>query len=197
MQTYSPVSVLTGHAAGLTEPRRIGCEHDESASTRGHLADHGGLRGHSVGDVYPWRVVGYGDGSWAVESCKGETVARCYSNDACKRAHAMARSFKVLHPLGRVEDDDNGNPCNVSGPLDEIAERLEGYLLVLHTPASGYSDRVRVCNGTRRSTDQGGYPAIRVLNHGTGMVSLVSTRWLARARYLSVSIPVSEFADFG
>jgi len=33
--------------------------------TIGHSASHGGLRGHSVGEHYPFRIVGLGD-YWAV-----------------------------------------------------------------------------------------------------------------------------------
>lgn len=201
MKTYSPVSVLTGHAKGITEPRRIGCEHD--ASTRGHLADHGGLRGHSVGDAYPWRVVGYGDDSWAVVSARNETLARCYDRaghpaavaDACKRAHALARAFKVLHPAGYVERTPGGCPANISGPLHEIAQRLEGLLLVV-----GYSDGTRdkllVCSGQERNkqlSTNGGNRTIKVLNHSTGNISAVSLPWLAHNQNLSVSLDLSGF----
>lgn len=100
MQTYSPVSVLTGHASGLTEPRRIGCEVD--GSTSGHAASQPGLRGHSIGDTYPIRVVGYGDNSWAVESPSGETLARYYGPGSCAMAHAKARQLKASHPDGHL-----------------------------------------------------------------------------------------------
>lgn len=190
MKTYSPVLVLTGRASGLTEPRRIGCEHN--GATKGHRADQGGLRGHSVGDAFPWRVVGYGDGSWAVEDCRGNTFARCRdlphdpAYDPCKRAHALARAFKVLHPLGYVEDTPGGCPANISGPLDEIAARLEGHLLVVNY-ANGGGDRLRVVDG--------GKGMLKVLNHSTGKLSLVSLPWLAHNQNLSVSLDTDACTD--
>lgn len=101
MKTYSPITVFAGRAHGITEPRRIGCEHDTSASTRGHAADHGGLRGHSIGDTYPWRVIGLGDG-WAVEDCRGNVVFQNSGFQACEIAHAKARILKSLYPKGHT-----------------------------------------------------------------------------------------------
>ena len=101
MKTYSPVEVLTGHAKGITEPRRIGCEH--GGATKGHRADQGGLRGHSVGEAYPWRIVGYGDHSWAVEGPNGHTYGRYYGKGACSIAHERARELKARYPDGRVD----------------------------------------------------------------------------------------------
>ncbi len=98
MQTYSPVSVLTGHAEGLTEPRRIGCEFD--GATSGHAAAQPGLRGHSIGDTYPWRVIGYGPG-WAVEGPDGiESTHEGFLS--CEIAHATARGLKQLYPDGHT-----------------------------------------------------------------------------------------------
>lgn len=136
MQTYSPISVLTGRASGITEPARIGCQ---GGATKGHRQDQGGLRGHSVGDSYPWRVVGIGD-SWAVQDCRGVTQARYWphpgdNDDAtpCRRAHSMARQLKLLHPLGRIEEAPCGGPANISGPVSELVGRLLGhYLKIRH-----------------------------------------------------------------
>jgi len=33
--------------------------------TEGHVGSTGGLRGHSVGGMYPWGIVGYGNDTWA------------------------------------------------------------------------------------------------------------------------------------
>ena len=77
--------------------------------TKGHLADHGGLRGHSVGEVYPWRIVGYGDGSWAVVDVTGQKFARYFGdngNDLCQR---VAEYCKARWPDGRIPEGTD--PC--------------------------------------------------------------------------------------
>lgn len=192
MQTYSPITVITGRASGITEPARIGCGRSEGATTRGHSAGQGGLRGHSIGEFYPWRVIGFGDGSWAVSSSQGDILARFYPRDEDPEdhhlylAHAQARAFKTLHPQGHVEFTPGGNPANISGPLDSIAERLEGRLLVVGYP-TGARDKLRVCH------QQG--QCLRVLNHSTGLVSLVSIPWLAHNQNLSVSLDITDFIE--
>ncbi|AUR81865.1 hypothetical protein NVP1015O_51 [Vibrio phage 1.015.O._10N.222.51.E5] len=62
------------------------------ASTAGHLASNGGIRGHSAGDSFPMLVVGKGnpfDGSfrWQVRTPKGVVVGSfCNSHNAERHA---------------------------------------------------------------------------------------------------------------
>lgn len=44
------------------------------AATRGHLADNGGVRGHSAGDVFPFIIVGTGDDKWHVQLPDGRMM---------------------------------------------------------------------------------------------------------------------------
>lgn len=44
------------------------------ASTRGHLSDNGGVRGHSAGDVFPFIIVGTGDDMWHVQLPDGRRI---------------------------------------------------------------------------------------------------------------------------
>ncbi len=46
--------------------------------TSGHLLNNGGLRAHSVGDIYPWRIMATGTANdlvWWVINPAGEKVA--------------------------------------------------------------------------------------------------------------------------
>lgn len=72
-------------------------------------------------DIHPWRVVGLGSG-WAVVDT-GERV--WWQGDDVYEAHAQARVARLLHPAGKANRID-GDPCNISGPLDSIPERLAG-----------------------------------------------------------------------
>ena len=45
----------------------------ENATTKGHSAAQGGLRGHSMGDAYPEIVIGKGDGFAKYNLLTGET----------------------------------------------------------------------------------------------------------------------------
>lgn len=58
--------------------------------TLGHRADQPGLRAHSIGDTWPYRVVGKGDGSWEVHrnGCR-----QVLSGLDCKAAHDTARKL--------------------------------------------------------------------------------------------------------
>lgn len=62
----------------------------QAGNTVGHRADQPGLRAHSVGDTWPYRVVGKGDGSWEVHrnGCK-----QVLSGMGCKVAHDTARKL--------------------------------------------------------------------------------------------------------
>jgi hypothetical protein len=105
MKTYSTIDVFTGRAHGLTEPASIGMGY---GPTRGHAASEPGLRGHSIGDTFPWRVVGLGNGAWQVEGVHGQVAAYfahgtpwvATSDDACACAHRAAKVLKTLHPAG-------------------------------------------------------------------------------------------------
>lgn len=74
----------------------------KAQQTLGHRADQPGLRGHSVGDTWPYRVVGKGDGSWEVHrnNCRQALVGL-----SCREAHKWARYFastqrKATHVQG-------------------------------------------------------------------------------------------------
>ena len=60
------------------------------AITSGHLANNGGIRGHSAGDFYPFRVMAKGipsDLFWHVIGTQGKTIAiYTTSAQACNRA---------------------------------------------------------------------------------------------------------------
>ena len=45
----------------------------ENATTKGHSAAQGGLRGHSIGDTFPDTVIGVGDGFAKYNLLTGET----------------------------------------------------------------------------------------------------------------------------
>ena len=61
-----------------------------SQRTLGHRADEPGLRGHSVGESWPYRVVGKGDGSWEVH--RNGCPQRLTKMD-CTTAHRVARDL--------------------------------------------------------------------------------------------------------
>lgn len=66
-------------------------ELQHQARTQGHAATEGGLRGHSVGDTWPYRVVGVGSG-WEVHRNGSPQRIRC---DDCGEAHEWARVLKA------------------------------------------------------------------------------------------------------
>jgi len=61
------------------------------SKTAGHSATEGGLRGHSVGDTWPYRVVGYGNGMWAIETNGGGGVRSTPPMFSVSGAHEIAR----------------------------------------------------------------------------------------------------------
>jgi len=184
MKTYSIIDVLTGRARGLTEPRRIGCEHGEAATgeTRGHRDDQPGLRGHSVGDAYPWRVVGRGDGSWTVEGSDGQVAYRTHDNDGegSARAGRRARQLKILHPAGYVEETAAG-PANISGDPASIPQRLAGRRIIIR-----YSD-----GQVSRLVADTGQPipaAVTYRNLDTGHRGSIPVRYLVHCQTIAVDI---------
>lgn len=108
--TFSAIDVFAAvrrgqPSPGITEPRRIGCEHGNTpagTATSGHAAAHGGLRGHSIdADTYPFRIVFCG--GWEIHDATGR-VCRHYGDDAdsCELAHRFARYLKARYPDGRL-----------------------------------------------------------------------------------------------
>jgi len=73
-----------GHVPCRTEPRSVGTG---AGATVGHRSDEAGLRGHSVGEFYPYRVVGKGDDTWEVHrnGCGQALVGM-----TCDEAHKVA-----------------------------------------------------------------------------------------------------------
>lgn len=67
--------------------------------TKGHRDDAGGLRGHSIGDAYPYSAVGGVDEqgtNWTVTNLlTGETFGTYHGNNACTLAHADCDRRKV------------------------------------------------------------------------------------------------------
>lgn len=61
-----------------------------SSITKGHSSTEGGLRGHSVGESWPYRVVGKGDGTWEVHrnGCGQVLVGM-----TCRGAHRAAEQL--------------------------------------------------------------------------------------------------------
>ena len=65
-------------------------------NTKGHLADNGGLRGHSVGDTFPYIVVGVGNPfthlRWKVRRPDGQFFWKTFAR--AKDAEDFARGIK-------------------------------------------------------------------------------------------------------
>lgn len=65
-------------------------------ATKGHAEKHGGLRGHSIGDVYPYSVVGVGHAPtlWgALDTRNGEVGTLWPSVD---EAYTDCKLFKLF-----------------------------------------------------------------------------------------------------
>lgn len=71
------------------------------AATKGHLASNGGLRGHSVGESFPYIVVAQGNPNspegikWNVRAPHGLNVAEGY--DTAQQAEDVAMEHKLTH----------------------------------------------------------------------------------------------------
>ena len=78
--------------------------------TRGHTADGSGLRGHSVGDIYPYIVVGVGEPvRWFITKA-GDDRAFGYRGDihgysTVKKAFTVAKMFKESDELDTTHGD--------------------------------------------------------------------------------------------
>lgn len=69
-------------------------------TTSGHLSNNGGLRGHSAGEIFPWRVLITG----TFDSLKYWIIApngkQCNTPyDTAKNAYGMAGVFKELEEM--------------------------------------------------------------------------------------------------
>lgn len=130
--TTGPQSRFTRGPSEYREPLAVGIG---AESVAGHGESAAGIRASCADpDTYPWRVVGHGDGTWSVVG-HNSTVHR--SGD-CDRAHATAKSFKVLHPEGYVDRlNEAGEPINISGPNHTIPGRLAGLLFTLTNVETG------------------------------------------------------------
>lgn len=80
--------------------------------TAGHRHDEPGLRGHSVGDSFPYGVTGYGD-KWAVTKHGAPLIAKVAHHSSptkpaiypCKLAHELARLLSERDALGLGNTD--------------------------------------------------------------------------------------------
>lgn len=53
--------------------------------TRGHAAVQPGLRGHSIGGTFPYTIIGFGDGDFAVFDCRtSQTGQRHFTYQAAR-----------------------------------------------------------------------------------------------------------------
>lgn len=77
----------------FTAPERI--IEGYSNFTRGHADKEGGLRGHSIGDLFPFRVVCVGD-KWQVHynSRAYLGIYQGHANHSIDAAHALAEQMK-------------------------------------------------------------------------------------------------------
>lgn len=58
--------------------------------TQGHRVDQPGLRGHSVGSTWPYRVVGHGDNTWSLHR---NGCGQVLSGLDCEAAHRWAEAL--------------------------------------------------------------------------------------------------------
>lgn len=65
-----------------------------AGGTCGHSADQPGLRGHSIGSSWPYRVVGKGDGSWEVHR---NGCGQVLSGLTCTEAHQWADALATTN----------------------------------------------------------------------------------------------------
>lgn len=73
----------------------------------GHREDQGGLRGHSIGDDYPFSVVGIGLDGWRVQNLlTGEEFETYEGPGACERAHDRAHELKVLSQTAFTRNEE-------------------------------------------------------------------------------------------
>ena len=59
--------------------------------TAGHRADQGGLRAHSCGELYPFRIVAHPNDEWSAVAPDGSKIIRAYSQCTAVKAARIAR----------------------------------------------------------------------------------------------------------
>lgn len=161
------VKTGTGHAPG---------EDTASGNLRDSCADPA---------TYPWRVVGYGDQTWAVEGHNGRTVHRGPDID---RAHAVARAFKVLHPEGHIDRlNAIGTPINISGPNHTIPVRVAGLLLEVTNIETGHKVRYLATQA------QPSLHHVRVLDIDSNKTRDLKVTALANNPTLKVDLNIDQF----
>ena len=65
--------------------------------TSGHLVNNGGIRGHSAGEFYPWRVMAQGTANninWHVVRPNGQKTDYSYKS-ASEAVHCARLEFKL------------------------------------------------------------------------------------------------------
>jgi len=66
-------------------------------NTAGHVGTQGGLRGHSVGGMYPWGIVGIGDRWIAFNMVTGEKFTpRIMASSALDDAEMLAKDDGII-----------------------------------------------------------------------------------------------------
>ena len=95
---FNPEFFLTFSGKSLAET--AGATLEQDGPTRGHLSTSAGLRGHSVGELYPLVVSGRGDGTWYVWNA--ETGKTLKSGLTIGEAYNEARRVRgVQNPLAQ------------------------------------------------------------------------------------------------
>lgn len=103
---FAPGSVVgtTGYLPPSERPEETPAWSVDGQPVLGHREDDGGLRGHSIGDTYPWQVVGgiddSGNATWTVSNyatgAQGFTYAGLPANPhGCTLAHDEAALRKA------------------------------------------------------------------------------------------------------
>lgn len=79
-------------------------------TTIGHSEAYGGLRGHSIGDIYPMIVVAKGDGKWYVHHPWGglNCIGFATAAEAYKAAQSSKRSFLIMKACFTVLSFERG-----------------------------------------------------------------------------------------
>ena len=88
------------------------------SATRGHLQDNGGLRGHSVGDLFPLMVVGVGT-QWEVQ-LHGKTLYRHWDLPLVHAAAGMIKEGQEpVKQKARVRRRNLGDTVALLAVLDQ------------------------------------------------------------------------------
>lgn len=95
--------------------------------TRGHSTEQGGLRGHSMGEVYPYMVVGVGD-KWAVQTPDGK-IGEKFDTQAEAEAAAAALKQEEEPPMSLAEGERPPlrNPKNIRSLIAHVTPTKEDF----------------------------------------------------------------------